>query len=214
MPKAVVAATDSPRPDRASGFLDIYGTSYAFGLLFLIPAILLVGSQPLYSFTTFYTAMLAVPPIAASVCLLATEPTVEGRRRILSRSALLIVFATTGSILAIMVGAPVVILLFREGVGHSQATTGLVSAAGLVLVSAPMLWSLVNNVRAGAWARTVVLLLAIAAMVVVLALTLAGGGFLVDSMRRDQAQIMMGLLEWGLPAFALTTGFVRHSGLV
>jgi hypothetical protein len=195
-------------------FFDTYGASYAFGLLFLLPAILLIGSQPLYSFNAFYTAMLTIPPIAASVLLLATEPTKEGRSRILSRSLLLIVLATAGSILALIVGTPVVILLFLNKVGHSQALTALVSASGLALVSAPMVWSLVTHVRAGAWIRVAVLLLGIAAMAIVILLTLAQSGFLVDSMRRDQGEIMMGLLEWCLPAFAVTTAFLRRDGVV
>lgn len=210
----MTAGVDTSRPARATGFFDTYGATYAFGLLFLLPAIVLIGSRPLYSFDAFYTAMLTIPPIAASVCLLATDPTTEERRNLLGRSALLVVVATTASILALVAGTPVVVLLFINGVGHSQSATGVISAAGLAFVSAPMLWSLVSHVRAGAWARTGVLLLAISAMFVVLALTVSRSGFLVDSMRADQGQIMMGLLEWCLPAFAVTAAFLRRNELV
>lgn len=210
----MIEATEMSRMAPASGFLDTYGATYAFGSLFLLPAILLIGSQPLYSFNAFYVAMLTIPPIAASVCLLATAPGAGERRNLLGRSTLLVVVATTASILALVVGTPVVIFLFVNHVGHSQAATGLISTAGLAVVSAPMVWSLVNHVRAGAWVRVGVLLMAVFAMVVVVALTLSRGGFLVDSMRPDQGQIMMGLLEWCLPAFAVTAAYLKRSDLV
>jgi len=240
----MIEATEMSRMAPASGFLDTYGATYAFGSLFLLPAILLIGSQPLYSFNAFYVAMLTIPPIAASVCLLATAPGAGERRNLLGRSVLLVVVATTASILALVAGTPVVIFLFVNHVGHSQAATGLISTAGLAVVSAPMVWSLVNHVghsqaatglistaglavvsapmvwslvnhvRAGAWVRVGVLLMAVFAMVVVVALTLSRGGFLVDSMRPDQGQIMMGLLEWCLPAFAVTAAYLKRSDVV
>ena len=210
----VTATIETSRAVPQARFFDTYGVSYAFGLLFLLPAIILIGSQPLYSFNAFYTAMLAIPPIAASVLLLATESTPEGRSHLFRRGLLLVVVATTGSILALIVGTPVVILLFLNKVGHSQALTALVSASGLAFVSAPMLWSLVSHIRSGSWARVVALALGIAAMVVVILLTVSQSGFLVDSMRRDQGEIMMGLLEWCLPAFAVTTALLRRDGVV
>jgi hypothetical protein len=210
----MTAESVRPRAAAASGFLDIYGISYALGLLFLVPAVLLLGTQPLYAFNGFYVAMLTIPPIAATVCLLATEPVVQERRNLASRSALIVVLAVIGSLMALVVGTPVVVIMFVNGVGHSRAITGLISAAGLVVVSSPMVWSLVSHLRAGAWVRAGALLMGIALMIVVTMLTLSNSGFLVDSMRRDQGEIMMGLLEWCLPAFAVTTAFIRRSGLV
>ena len=210
----MTATIETPHAAPSASFFDTYGVSYALGLLFLLPAIVLIGSQPLYSFNAFYTAMLTIPPIAASLLLLATEPSAEGRGHLLRRGLLLVVLATTGSILALIVGTPVVIVLFLNKVGHSQALTALVSASGLALVSAPMVWSLVSNIRAGAWMRVAVLILGIVAMAVVILLTLSQSGFLVDSMRRDQGEIMMGLLEWCLPAFAVTTALLRRDGVV
>lgn len=207
-------AAACPAPAPPVGFFATYGVSYAFGLLFLLPSIILIGSQPLYSFTAFYTVMLAIPPIAASLLLLATEPAPDGGRHLVTRGALLTALATTGSILALIMGTPVVIALFLNGVGHSQVLTGVVSAAGLALVSAPMAWSVVVHARRGAWIRVAVLVGAIAMMLVVIALTLSQSGVLVESMRRDQGEIMMGLLEWCLPAFAVTTAFLRSNGIV
>jgi len=211
---ATNASISTPRAVPSARFFDTYGVSYAFGLLFLLPAIILIGSQPLYSFNAFYTAMLTIPPIAASLLLLATEPTAEGRSHLLRRGLLLVVLATTGSILALIVGTPVVIFLFLNKVGHSQTLTAIVSASGLAFVSAPMVWSLISHIRAGAWIRAIALVLGIAAMAIVILLTLSSSGFLVDSMRRDQGEIMMGLLEWCLPAFAVTTALLRRDGVV
>jgi hypothetical protein len=211
---ATNASISTPQAVPSARFFDTYGVSYAFGLLFLLPSIILIGSQPLYSFNAFYTAMLTIPPIAASLLLLATEPTAEGRSHLLRRGLLLVVLATTGSILALIVGTPVVIFLFLNKVGHSQTLTAIVSASGLAFVSAPMVWSLISHIRAGAWIRVTALLLGIAAMVVVILLTLSSSGFLVESMRRDQGEIMMGLLEWCLPAFAVTTALLRRDGVV
>lgn len=210
------ASSEVSAPDVPSGprFFETYGLSYALGLLFLLPSILLIGSQPLYSFTGFYTLLLAIPPVAASIVLLATDPAGERSGSFVGRAALLTVLATVGSILALMVGTPVVIFLFLNGVGHSQEVTGLVSAAGLCLVSAPMVYALVRSIRSGSWFRALVLVLAIAAMAILIALTTSQGGVLVESMRRDQGEIMMGLLEWCLPAFAITTAFLRRHGLV
>lgn len=206
---ATVETSAAPR------FFETYGLSYALGLLFLLPAIVLIGSQPLYSFTLFYTLMLTIPPVAASVLVLVLGATPsEQTGSLVGRAALLTVLATIGSILALIFGTPVVIFLFLNGVGHSQALTGLISAAGLALVSSPMVYALVRSVRSGSWSRAFVLALGIFAMVIVIALTTAQGGFLVESMRRDQGEIMMGLLEWCLPAFAVTTAFVRSHRLV
>lgn len=216
-PTAVLTApSEVPAPDAsvAPRFFETYGLSYAFGLLFLLPAILLLGSQPLYAFTAFYTAMLVIPPVAASVLILATDPAEKRKRSFVGRAALLTVLATVGSILALIVGTPVVIFLFLNGVGHSQALTGFVSAAGLALVSSPMVYALVRSVRSGSWLRAFALVVAIVAMGIVIALTTSQGGFLVESMRRDQGEIMMGLLEWCLPAFAATTAFLRRHELI
>lgn len=207
-------ACDEPVERVAPRFLDTYGLSYAFGLLFLLPAIILIGSQPLYSFTAFYTLMLTIPPVAASFLVLATDPPESRTGSLLGRGALLTVLATVGSILAVMVGTPVVILLFLNGVGHSQALTGVVSAVSLVIVGSPMVFALVNSVRVESWFRALVLVLGIAALAILIALTTSQGGVLVESMRRDQGEIMMGLLVWCLPAFAITTAFVRRHGLV
>jgi len=195
-------------------FLETYGLSYAFGLLLLLPAVVLISSQPEYSFTTFYTLMLTIPPIAASFLILATDPPELRAGRLLGRGALLTVLATVGSILAVMVGTPVVILLFLNGVGHSQALTGIVSAVGLLIVGSPMVFALVSSVRAESWLRALVLVLGIAALAILIALVTSQGGVLVESMRRDQGEILMGLLIWVLPSFAITTAFVRRHGLV
>ena len=68
------------------GFFETYGSSYALGLLLLLPGILLIGSQPLYSFTPLYGAVLIIPPVAASFLLLAIDP--SGPRSTAAQGAL------------------------------------------------------------------------------------------------------------------------------
>jgi len=122
----MTATIETPHAAPSARFFDTYGVSYALGLLFLLPAIVLIGSQPLYSFNAFYVAVLTIPPILASVCLLATAPGAAERRNLFGRSVLLVVVATTASILALVAGTPVVIFLFVNHVGHSKAATGLI----------------------------------------------------------------------------------------
>jgi len=129
------------------------------------------------------------------------------------RTVVLSLVAGVASVISTVVLTPILVLLFREGVGFSLSASALVSAVSLVVVVSPLAVEVVAAGRSQRWLHVGVLVagLAVAAVAFVMALTPEGA--LAASMRSDQGQILMITSSWWLPVYALAAAFTRRAGL-
>jgi hypothetical protein len=210
-PLTPVAAARSEADDTPAR-LDTYALSYAFGIVWLAVAMILLGTRPLFAFDGLYDALLVLPPFATAACVLLADH--RGQFRTLAlRTVLLATVAGVVSVLSTVVLTPFLVLMFREGVGWNLGLTGTISAVTLVAVASPMLIVLVTSVRRGTFGRAAIMVAGLAVTGVVLAMALAPGGPVASLMRLDQAEITMITASWWLPVYALAAAVSRRLGV-
>lgn len=194
------------------GWLDTYAITYAFGILWLAAAIATLGTMKNLSFDAVYDLVLFLPPFVTALCVLLVDRT--GSWRTLPwRWLLLAGVAGVTSVISTVLLTPLLVVMFRGGVGRDPRLAGLISAASLVVVAAPMVPSLLGSLRGRRWVRVPVLVagLAVAALALVMALT--PGGPLAAALRLDQAEITMITVSWWLPFYAAAAAFARRIGM-
>jgi MFS family permease len=196
----------------APPFWRTYALSYAIGALLLAAEILVLGTQPKYGFGGVYTAAFALPPMLAAAGLLLVDR--PGRARTLPLRALaLAVTAGLVSVLSTVLLTPFLVLMFREGVGHSLSATGMLSAVSLVVVAVPLVIELWPSGRSGRWLHVALLMAGVTVVGVALSMALAPTGALASSMRLDQGELLMITSSWWLPVYALTVAYARRIGM-
>jgi hypothetical protein len=198
--------------EEAPGLLDTYALLYAFTLLWLVPALVLLAALPMYSYSNAYAALVALPPVAGMISLLLTDRERPGWRALLGRTVLLVALATTGSVAFIFVGMMLIPVVAGLIASHIDLF-GAMSVVSLVIVSAPLLPVLVRMVRGREWLRVAVLLLALVGVGVVLYLTVTPAKTLVTALRKDQVSFLVGGLTWYLPAYGAAGAICRALGL-
>lgn len=205
-PAAVTDRGTTPR------WLDTYALSYAFGIAWLVVTLIGLGTQPNLSFTTVYNLLLFLPPVATAICVLLVDP--SGTLRSLPfRALVLMTVAGVVSVISTVLLTPLLVVMFRGGVGSDLGLSGLISTISLVVVGSPMAFALVDAARKGRWSWVVVLLLGLGAGGVALAMALAPGGPLASLLRVDQGEILMITVSWWLPWYAAAAAFARRSGM-
>ncbi len=206
------AGAEPPTADEGPRFWRTYALTYAIGAVWLAVEVLLLGTQAKYSFTGVYDALLVLPPLLTAVCLLVIDP--HGSVRSLPlRMVALSVVAGIASVLSTVLVTPLLVLMFREGVGRSLSATGLVSAISLVVVGSPLVIELVASGRAHRWLHAAILVVGIAVAGAALSMALAPTGALASSMRLDQGEILMITSSWWLPVYAIAAAYARRLGL-
>jgi hypothetical protein len=191
---------------------DTYSLAYAFGIMWLAVTLIGLGTQPNLSFNAVYDLLLFLPPVATAICVLIVDP--SGTLRSLPfRALVLMTVAGVVSVLSTVLLTPLLVVMFRGGVGHDLGLSGLVSTISLLIVGSPMVFSLVDAVRRGRWAWVVVLALGLCASGVALAMALAPGGPLASLLRLDQGEILMITASWWLPWYAASAAFARRLGM-
>lgn len=216
---APVLALDSDEPR----VVDTYALTYALILLFLLPGVALMSKLPFgdsrsSTYTLSYVSLVTVPFLlgVAGTLILTTS---EGLKKALVRIAVLTpLIVMTG--VTLMFGYSIVMVLFSKTAGIAQQGLSASWWAGLAVVAAPLVVSLVRRIRTvrstGASG-----LFQIAAILAVLALVvgLVVFSFGVDAnvyevWRKDVVIYVVGALTWYAPSFGLATGFWRRTGLV
>jgi hypothetical protein len=193
-------------------FLRTYALAYAIGAVWLAAEVLLLGTQAKYAFTGAYDALLVLPPVLTAVCLLLVDR--RGRARTLPLRALaLSLVAGVTSVISTVVLTPVLVLMFREGVGRSLSATGTVSAISLVVVASPLVIELAAAARSRRWLHAGVLVAGLATAGVALSMALDPTGPLAVSMRLDQGELLMITSSWWLPVYALAAAYARRLGM-
>jgi hypothetical protein len=209
-PSAAIHVPEAAAPANARpSFLHTYALVYALGAVWLAVEIALIGTQKPYTFTGTYMAAFMFPPFFTIIGLLVLEPRGAARTfpmRVLGLTAV----AGLVSILSTVLLTPLLVLMFREGIGHSLTATGAVSWASLMLVSWPMLVELVAAVRSGRLLQASALVTGLIATAVFLVMALDPSGSLASSLHRDQGAFLMVTSSWILPVFAATVAYIRR----
>jgi FlaA1/EpsC-like NDP-sugar epimerase len=197
---------DAPR------LLDTYALAYAFGIVWLALAMLAIGTLPLFAFDGVYDTLLVLPPVATAVCVLLADR--RGPLRSLPlHVVLLATVAGVVSVLSTVVLTPLLVIMFREGVGRDLKVTGLISAVTILVVASPLVFALVSNARRRRFGRATVMLAGLAVAGVALAMAFDPGGPIASLMRLDQSEITMITVLWWLPCYAAAAACARHFGL-
>jgi hypothetical protein len=204
---AAASATANDTPS----FLRTYALTYAIGAAWLAAGLVVLGTQPKYGFGTVYVAALSMPPVFTAVSLLVLDR-FGSMRTFLWRALALSLVATTVSVLSTVLLTPVLILMFREGVGHSLWATALLSAVSLVVAS-PLVIEFVAASRSQRWLHATVLVAGLVVVGVALSMALAPTGSLASAMRLDQGEILMITSSWWLPVYAVAAAFARRLGM-
>jgi hypothetical protein len=126
---------------------------------------------------------------------------------------LLAIVAGVASVLSTVVLTPLLVIMFREGVGRDLKVTGLISAVTILIVASPLVFALVSNVRRRRFGRAVVILAGLAVAGVALAMAFDPGGPIASLMRLDQGEVTMITVSWWLPFYAATAAYARRLGL-
>lgn len=215
--------TQTETPSQSAPRLDIeaeitppfwrtYALAYAIGAVWLAVEIPLLGLQPKYEFSGIYLAAFVLPPLLTVACLLFIDA--PGKVRTLAfRVLVLFLVASVASVVSTVLLTPLLVLMFREGVGRSLEATGAVSAISLAVVAAPVVVQLVPAVRSGRWLHASVLVLGLAVTGVIFSMALDPTGQLAAAMRLDQGQLLMITSSWWLPVYALAAGLARRAGM-
>ncbi|HEY5467501.1 MAG TPA: hypothetical protein VIK85_00155 [Coriobacteriia bacterium] len=216
MTGTTVVPFTGPRPevDTQEGppALRTYALGYAIGAIFLAFEIPLLGLQPKYAFDGVYLAAFALPPVLTAFTLLLVDS--PGRPRTLPLRALVLFAVTTlASVVSTVLLTPLLVLMFREGVGRSLSATGAVSAVTLAVVAAPLVVELVAASRSRRLLHASVLVAGLAVTAVAFSMALWPTGPLASSMRLDQGELLMITSSWWLPVYALAAAFARRLGM-
>jgi len=204
--EAVVVSADGP------GLLRTYALTYAIGAMWLALEVVLLGTEPRYAFNGPYDAYLTLPPFLTALCLLLVDR-FGSWRTLPMRTVVLSLIAGVASVISTVVLTPILVLLFREGVGFSLSASALVSAVSLVVVVSPLVIELITAGRSQRWLHVGVLVAGLAVAGVAFAMALTPEGALASSMRSDQGQILMITSSWWLPVYAIASAFTRRAGL-
>lgn len=206
------AHPSAPIAPEAPRFWRTYALAYAIGAMLLAAEVVLLGTQAKYSFTGVYDALLVAPPLLTAFLVLLVDPHGTGRTLPL-RAVLLSVTAGVVSVLSTVLVTPLLILMFREGVGRSLTATGMLSAASLVVVGSPLVIELVASGRSRRWMHAGILVLGLAVIGAALSMALAPTGALAAAMRLDQGEILMITSSWWLPVYAVAAAYARRIGM-
>lgn len=207
-----MAEAETTAAARGPLFWRTYSLAYAIGAVFLTAEVVLLGTQTKYSFTSAYDALLVAPPLLTALVLLLVERYGPAGTLAL-RTVLLSVTASVASVLSTVLVTPLLVLMFREGVGRDLTATGMLSAVSLVVVGSPLVVQLVVSARSGRWLDAGVLLLGIVVAGAALSMALAPTGALASSMRLDQGEILMITSSWWLPVYAIAAAYARRLGM-
>jgi hypothetical protein len=195
--------------DAKPRFWRTYALAYAIGALWLAVEIILIGTQKSYTFTGVYVAAFMFPPFMISGQLMLLDRR-GASRTLVARALGMTVVAGLVSILSTVILTPLLILMFREGVGHSLAATGAVSWVSLGVVASPLVVELVRTVREGRVTQAATLVVGLLVVAVELSMALSPSGELARSLRRDQGAFLMVTASWIMPVFALATAYIRR----
>jgi len=212
--EVAVAEAQEPR------ISDTYALVYAFILLFLVPGSIAVGQLPFRTYTFQYVALVTVPFVLGLLLTLLTDSD-DDARTVLIRIAVLTPLVVLSGV-AVLFTSSLLLLPINQFLGpeYRQVTTPL-AALLLVGLASPLAIALVRrvrhrlDVRAMLQSAALVFALGLVGYVVYISAFEVGMiGELAREARKDVVIYIIGGLVWYGPAFGISAGVWRHTGLV
>lgn len=198
--------------------LDTYGLTYAFTALLLVPGLFVIDRLSIVMYSPAYLAFMAIPFVLGPALVFALDSK-DGPRTLAIRSAVLApLTALTGVTFVFLAMIVIVLPLSFWIMPVFSEYLSAFFAFMLVVVSVPLVISLVSRIREGfspAGVLKMVALAIVAAIVAwIVAMTLSTGDTLDTFLRKDLVEQFAAAFAWYLPALALAAGLWRRSGVV
>ncbi|MDO8949157.1 MAG: hypothetical protein Q7V61_01390 [Actinomycetota bacterium] len=210
-------AAPNTQAARQISFGESYALLYAFTLALYVPAIIALRTQPYYSYTPAYLALMTLPPLLAMVALVLVHDPSASRLRTIGKALLFAVTSMIGGAALFLSTSFLLVFLgpaFEDrNFGPLQVGIGII----MVLLMMPLVLTVVSRVRTlrvGAVAEAVLVLVAIAAFTWVSWVILSQQGTLSELLRKDQVSYLVGGVLWYIPAYSLVGTLVRSSGVL
>lgn len=194
-----------------------YALIYAFTLLVYVPAIVLLGTQRYYSYTSGYLAIMVAPPLLGMLIAVRLGDLSTRWRTVLGRSALA---GVGGMIVGGALFMTVSFLLAFLGPAfeaHEFAALSVGVGVVFLLLGLPLVLTAVRRLRTVGVVPKVEAVACILALVVIATvgiLVLNGEQALVGALRKDQLSYLVGGVLWYTPAYALVGSVWRLIGIV
>jgi hypothetical protein len=199
---------------------DTYALVYAFILLFLVPGSILIGQLPFRTYTFAYVSLVTMPFVLAVVATFLTDSRDSGREVAIRIGILVPIIVLTG--VAVLFTSSLLLLPINRFLGPEfrEVTTPL-AALLLVGLAAPLVLAIVKRLRERLTAPSVLQTLVMTAALVLVGLVVYVSvwrvgmlGDISDSVRKDVVIYIIGGLVWYGPAFGISAGVWRRTGLV
>lgn len=200
------------------GVLDTYGLTYAFTALLLVPGLFIIDRLSIVLYSPAYLALISIPFVLGPALVFAFDSN-DGPRTIAIRSAVLAPLTALTGVAFVFLAMIVIVLPLSFWVMpvFSEYLSALFVFM-LVVVTVPLVISLLSRIREGLSISGVVKMVVLAAIVAVIAwivaMTLGTSDTLDTFMRKDLVEQFAAAFAWYLPALALAAGLWRRAGVV
>lgn len=198
--------------------LDTYGLTYAFTALLLVPGLFIIDRLSIVMYSPAYLALMAVPFVLGPALVFALDSD-DGPRTLAIRSAVLAPLTALTGVTFVFLAMIVIVLplsFWIMPVFSDYLSTFF--AFMLVVVSVPLVVSLLSRLREGlspaGVLKTVALALVVAVVAWIVAMTLGTSDTLDTFLRKDLVKQFAAAFAWYLPALALAAGLWRRAGVV
>ncbi len=213
----VLGATADEAAAPAPPVLDTYSLVYAFSWAFLIPGLALLNTEPFRTYDLGYVTYVALPFLLGVVAALLTDSPERGKALWIRIGVLTPLVLLSGiGVMWTLALSVVPISPYLEP--QNYAFTTPITAALLVAIASPLVWSAWRRMRTRITWRSAVQIAAIAVTLVSVAcvayLMFQPDNALRSFARKDITIYVTGSLMWYLPSFGIAAGIWRKLGLV
>jgi len=196
---------------------DTYALVYAATLLFLVPGSIAIGQLPFRTYTPLYVSLVTVPFLLGLVFTFLTDSHDSAKTVALRIAVLSPLIVISG--VAVMFTSSLFLLPINQFLGPEyRAVTTPLAALLLVGLASPLVLALVRRARTAmnwrSFVQGLVLVAAIALVALVVYMSAFQVGELGDIARKDIVIYIIGGLVWYGPAFGLSAGVWRRTGIV
>jgi len=196
---------------------DTYALVYAATLLFLVPGSIAIGQLPFRTYTPQYVSLVTVPFLLGVLFTFLTDSR-DPAKTVALRVAILTPLIMVSGV-AVMFTSSLFLLPINQFLGPEyRALTTPLAALLLVGLASPLVFALVRRARTPmnwrSFVQGLVLVTALVVVAIVVYMSVWQVGALGDVARKDIVIYIIGGLVWYGPAFGISAGVWRRTGLV